>query len=136
MGRGYDLIGVRKDGTSVPVEISLNYYKQGGNLMVMALIMDVTVRKEQEAQVLLLNKNLERRVEKRTQELEESQLLYRMIARNFPNGTINVFDKSFNYVFVEGQDLYRNGITSERLVGKNYLNQLPAENPRRNSKAT
>ncbi|MEZ4722696.1 MAG: PAS domain-containing sensor histidine kinase, partial [Flavobacteriales bacterium] len=125
MGKGYDLIGLRKDGTSVAVEISLNYFKEGGEMMVMALIMDVTVRKEHEAQIMMLNKTLEKRVEQRTRELQESQTLYRLIARNYPNGTINVFDRDLNYVFVEGQDLYKTGVTSDHLMGKNYLSQLP-----------
>lgn len=127
MGKGLDLVGVRKDGTTVPVEISLNYYREGDEIMVMALIMDITDRKEKEDQIKLLNKTLEKRVEQRTHELEESQQLYRLIARNFPNGTINVFDRNFQYIFVEGAELYKNGITSERLMGKNYLKQLPAE---------
>ena len=127
MGRGYDLIAVRKDGSSMPVEISLNHYEQAGELKVMALIMDVSERKEQEAQIKMLNKTLEQRVKKRTRELRDSQLLYSTVARNFPNGTINVFDRHFNYIFVEGEELFRYGITSENLVGKNYLDRLPKE---------
>ena len=51
-------------------------------------------------------------------------MLYRMIARNFPNGVINVLDSQLNYVFVEGQELYKNGITNETLVGTSYLERL------------
>lgn len=54
-----------------------------------------------------------------------SQELYKIVARNFPNGVISVFDENFNYLFAEGKELYRMGITSERLVGTNYLTRLP-----------
>ncbi|HHG86695.1 MAG TPA: PAS domain-containing sensor histidine kinase, partial [Bacteroidetes bacterium] len=41
--------------------------------------------------------------------------------------TINVLDKDLNYRFVEGRELYRVGVTSEQLVGTNYLDRLPQE---------
>lgn len=127
MGRGYDLVGQHKKGHEVPVEISLNHFEEGGELKIMALIMDVTLRREQEEEIRTLNRDLEERVRQRTRELHDSQQLYRSIARNFPNGTINVFDRQFKYIFAEGRELYEQGIAIERLVGKSYLDQLPPE---------
>ncbi|MDZ7847912.1 MAG: PAS domain-containing sensor histidine kinase [Owenweeksia sp.] len=127
MGIGMDLVGQRKDGSQFPVEVSLNYFFIKGQKMIMALISDVTQRKKTDLALQKLNHELEQKVAERTLDLANSQRLYRLIARNFPNGIINVFDRKLNYVFVEGQELYRLGIKSERLVGQSYLERLAPE---------
>jgi len=69
MGLGRDLSAVRKDGTSFPVEISLNHFEIDGQKLAMALISDITQRKQLDHELKALNSRLEQEVKDRTREL-------------------------------------------------------------------
>ena len=127
MGLGINLAGRKKDGSTFPVEISLNHYGNGEDLRIMALISDISKRVKIEQRIAELNEQLELKVTERTQELLRSQYLYVAIARNFPDGTISIFDKNLKYIFFEGKELYKAGIKSENLLGTSIEKRLPED---------
>ncbi|WP_077130361.1 PAS domain-containing sensor histidine kinase [Spirosoma montaniterrae] len=76
MGHNRDLHARRKDGSVFPVEISLSYFRQNDELFVVAYIIDITLKKETERQLLdqrdyiqRLNADLEQKVADRTHAL-------------------------------------------------------------------
>jgi PAS domain S-box-containing protein len=72
MGHGRDIYGAKKDGTTFPVEAGLNPFTVKDTHYVMALVIDITVRKQQEAKIQELYADLEQKVIQRTQELSET----------------------------------------------------------------
>jgi PAS domain S-box-containing protein len=63
-------MGVKKDGTEFPVEMSLGYYKENGNTYYVAFVNDIQKNKEAEETIKQLNADLDQRVKESTRSLK------------------------------------------------------------------
>ncbi len=57
-GRAVEVAGLRKDGTTFPIELAVNHFEQGGRTFFTATIHDVTERKKVEEDLLRSNMEL------------------------------------------------------------------------------
>lgn len=145
IGIGREVDGLRKDGSLFPFRLAVSEFELDGAKYFTGVIHDLTREKQIEQNLKNYAQELEQRVRERTSKLEEantqlkteiderqaaefalkdSQHLYKLISQNFPNGTINVFDRNLQYVFVEGKELMEMGISTDQLIGTNFIDRI------------
>lgn len=73
IGKAIEMEGLRKDGSLVPVELSLSSLEIGGSLLITGIIRDITERKRLEEQLKEYTEGLEQMVKERTNELETAK---------------------------------------------------------------
>ena len=72
MGENRDLLGVRKNGNTFPIEVGLNPFELHKKKFVMSILIDITDRKNSEAKIKELNALLEEKISERTTELHKT----------------------------------------------------------------
>ena len=75
----YEGLHRRKDGTTFPMEATVNYVEHGGDAAIVAFCRDVSTKLAAEAQLRELNQELERRVVERTAALAHQSEKYRTL---------------------------------------------------------
>ena len=82
----YETLGLRKDGSTFPVEINAREFEIDGRRIRVTAARDLTERKKIEKQLRDYQEHLERLVEERTNDLKESEQKYRNIFENAQEG--------------------------------------------------
>ncbi len=83
MGQGQDMYGVTKNKIEFPLEVGLNPFNINGKTYVMALVVDISVRKETEKEIEILNSQLENKINERTLELNNKIIQLKELNLNF-----------------------------------------------------
>ncbi len=83
MGWGRDLYGITKNKKEFPLEVGLNPFNMNGKTYIMALIIDISVRKETEKEIDMLNSQLEKKIKERTSELNKNIIQLKDLNLNF-----------------------------------------------------
>ncbi|MDX1828998.1 MAG: PAS domain-containing sensor histidine kinase [Lutibacter sp.] len=81
--RGIYLYGLKKNGEEFPVEFSINSFKYYDETFLLALIIDITQRKEIEGKIDKLNLELENKVKQKTADLSNTILQLKEINYNY-----------------------------------------------------
>lgn len=132
--RVFESQALKSDGSTVPIEVKVSRFTYNGNPALLLHVRDVSDRIKSQLLMHKINVELEDKVRRRTQDLEEanktlrlSENLYRQIARNIPRSAIFVFDSNLRYLLAEGNLIGFISLQREHIEGKSIYELFTAE---------
>ena len=116
----------RKDGSTFPVEINANQFEYDGKFYGLALVRDITDRKQAEGEIRALNAALEQRVLDRTEALRLQTRYLRALIDTLPMMAW-LKDKESRFLVVNQATAIANSYNAEEMVGKTDMDFWPRE---------
>ena len=121
-------------------QVIINFLKTGRKVAYFHLPCEGTIDKElkisftrilygkenKESYVVFVDDITERTLSEK--KLIATEQLYRSIAENFPQGTIEVLDQNYHYLFTDGEEYKFSGTDPRSLLGTNLLKQFSGNN--------
>ena len=113
-----ELLNYRKDGTPFWVELNIKPIanEQGWYTHWVSVQRDVTARKAEEQAREEANRTLDRRVQERTRELQETEARFRSVVEGLNEGIL-IVDPQDNILYVNPRLLEMTGYTQQEMVG-------------------
>src|SRR6185369_5195693 len=114
----FEWLARRFDGHEVPLEVSLTSICENGRNLHVVFSRDISERKKSERELLELNQSLERRVAERTDELANSEALFRAAFQASPILIVIARMSDQKYVLVNDAFVNWSGCAREELLGR------------------
>jgi PAS domain S-box-containing protein len=127
LNRTIELPALCKDNAEIEIELTISLGKVNDEYMFIAFLRDITGRKRAAAEIRQLNSTLEQRVLERTEELNASELKYRLLFQNNPVALWVLDTTTMNFIDVNDSALKLYGYNREEFLSMSAIELRPED---------